>query len=89
MSDDKRTEDSLKELIVDKLFLSVDPADIGDEDVLVEKFEVDSVRMLDIVMGLEEVFEISFEDDDFSMERFESVKAIAAVVREKLGQAEP
>ena len=85
MSDDKRLEDRLKAMIVDRLFLSVEPDAIGDEDSLVDKFEVDSVRMLDIVVGLEEDFEVSFEDDDFSIERFESVKAIAAAVREKRG----
>ncbi|MFP4058352.1 MAG: acyl carrier protein [Candidatus Brocadiia bacterium] len=88
MADDKRIEDQLKEMIVERLFLSVDPQEIADDDILMEKFEIDSVRLFEIVIGLEEVFDISLEDDEFSIERFESVKAIADLVREKLGQEE-
>jgi len=84
MPDDKRVEDQLKDMIVERLFLSVAPAEIADDDVLMEKFEIDSVRLFEIVIGLEEVFDISLEDDEFSIERFENVKAIADLVREKL-----
>jgi acyl carrier protein len=82
----KPVEDVLKEMIVERLFLRVEPSAIANEDNLMEKFEVDSVRLLEIVVGLEEVFDISLEDDEFSIERFESVKAIADLVREKLRQ---
>jgi acyl carrier protein len=84
MADEKRVEDQLKEMIVERLFLSVAPQEMADGDILMEKFEIDSVRLFEIVIGLEEVFDISLEDDEFSIERFESVKAIADLVREKL-----
>ena len=80
---DPRIEDRLKEMIVERLFLDVAPADIADDDMIMDKFEIDSVRLFEIVIGLEEVFEISLEDDEFSIERFESVKAIADLVRDK------
>jgi len=83
MADETRIEDQLKQMIVERLFLSVEPAEIADDDMLMEKFEIDSVRLFEIVIGLEEIFEISLEDDEFSIERFESVKAIADLVREK------
>ena len=85
MEQDKCIEDSLKDMIVERLFLPVEPAEIGNDDSLMETYDVDSVRLLEIVVGLEEVFDISLEDDEFSLERFESVKAIADLVREKLG----
>lgn len=88
MDPDQSVEGALKEMIVERLFLSVEPAAIGSEDNLMESFEIDSVRLLEIVVGLEEIFDISLEDDEFSIERFESVKAIADLVREKLGQQE-
>jgi len=84
MDQDKSVEDALKDMIVERLFLSVEPGEIGNEDNLMDTFEIDSVRLLEIVVGLEEVFDISLEDDEFSIERFESVKAIADLVREKL-----
>ena len=84
MPDDRMVEDQLKAMIVERLFLKVAPSDIADDDLLMEKFEIDSVRLFEIVIGLEEIFDISLEDDEFSIERFESVKAIAALVRDKL-----
>ena len=84
MADEKRVEDQLKEMIVERLFLAVTPEEMADSDILMEKFEIDSVRLFEIVIGLEEVFDISLEDDEFSIERFESVNAIADLVRDKL-----
>jgi len=84
MAEATRVEDQLKEMIVERLFLPVSPGEIADDDLLMEKFEIDSVRLFEIVIGLEEVFDISLEDDEFSIERFESVQAIGALVRDKL-----
>ena len=85
MADEKRIEDQLKEMIVERLFLPVAPGEIADGDMIMEKFEIDSVRLFEIVIGLEEIFDISLEDDEFSIERFESVTAIADLVRSKVG----
>ncbi|MBM4031970.1 MAG: acyl carrier protein [Planctomycetes bacterium] len=84
MPDDATIEDRLKAMIVERLFLKVSPSEIADDDILMQKFEIDSVRLFEIVIGLEEVFDISLEDDEFSIERFESVKAISDLVRTKL-----
>lgn len=86
MTDDRQIEGRLKAMIVERLFLKVAPDEIADDDLLMERFEIDSVRLFEIVIGLEEVFDVSLEDDEFSIERFESVAAIAALVREKLAR---
>ena len=84
MSDENRVEDRVKELIVELLFLTdTAPSDIGDEDVLEQTLGVDSVAVFQIVAGLEEAFDIRFEDEDFGRPRFATVKAIADFVREK------
>ena len=84
MPDGSRIEDRTKELIVELLFLKdTAPADIGDYDVLEETFGVDSVALFQIVAGLEEAFDVRFDDDDFDAARFRTVKAIADLVREK------
>lgn len=85
-----RVEDRIKELIVELLFLKdVAPSSIGDEDVLEETLGVDSVALFQIVAGLEEAFDIRFQDEDFVAEKFRTVKAIANVVRQKRGEAGP
>jgi acyl carrier protein len=82
--DGSRIEDRTKDLIVELLFLKdTAPADIGDDDVLEDTLGVDSVALFQIVAGLEEAFDIRFDDDDFDASSFRTVKAIAGLVREK------
>ena len=80
-----RIEDRIKAMIVERLFLPVSPDDIADDDPLMTKYEIDSVRLFEIVIGIEELFGISFEDEEFSLETFQNVAAISAIVRNKLG----
>lgn len=79
----ERVEDKLKAMIVERLMLKAKPEEIGDEDDLIKKWEVDSVRLMEIVIGLEEVFGIQLGDDEFSIKKFRTVKNITEVVREK------
>jgi acyl carrier protein len=83
MSGDQQVKRQLKEMIVERLFLNVDPAQIGDDENLMESYEIDSVNLFEIVVGLEEVFEISFEDDDFSVELFATVNSLAEFLDRK------
>jgi len=82
---DTRIEDRIKELLVERLFLKVTPEDIGDDDMITDTLGVDSVSVFEIVVGLEEEYGLSFEDEDFNMEVFRTVHAIADFVRAKLG----
>jgi len=84
MADD-RLKQQLKEMIVERLFLDVDPAQIGDDENLMESYEIDSVNLFEIVVGMEEQFEISFEDDDFSVDLFATVSSLADFVAHKRG----
>jgi len=83
MTEQQRVEDQLKDMIVERLFLQVAPEDIGDDDVLTEKFGIDSIQLFEIVVGAEEVFGVTFEDTEFSAELFKDVASIAAIVRRK------
>jgi acyl carrier protein len=76
-------EERLKALIVERLFLKVAPKDIGDEDELMETLGVDSVQIFEIVVGLEEEFGVTFDEEEFDIEMFKTVKSIAEAVRKK------
>jgi acyl carrier protein len=78
-----RVEDRLKGMIVERLMLKAKPEEIGDEDDLIKKWNVESVQLMEIVIGLEELFGIALGDDEFSVKKFRTVTNIAAVVREK------
>ena len=77
----------LKEMIVERLFLNVAPEDIKDDGPLMETYNIDSVALFEVVVGLEEDFEVSMEDDEFSLDLFENVNSIAGFVQKKLAEA--
>ena len=82
MSDDIAVR--LKTMIVDRLFLKVAPEAIEDEKSLIDAYGVDSVSLLELVVGIEEEFGCPVEDSEFDLTHFETVAALAAFVRQKL-----
>ncbi len=83
MSDDQALKQQLKEMIVERLFLDVEVAAMADDENLMENYDIDSVNLFEIVVGLEESFEISFEDEDFSVDLFATVNSLAEFVEAK------
>ncbi|RYX81810.1 acyl carrier protein [bacterium] len=73
----------IKQMIVERLFLQVEPSDIGDDEPLMETYGVDSVALFELAVGLEDEFGVSMEDRDFSVDVFRSVNTIAKVVEAK------
>ena len=78
----KTLEEKLKEMIVERLFLKIQSTDIGDEQAL-EDFGVDSVMIFEMVIGLEEEMGVVFEEEEFDVANFRTVKSIADSIREK------
>ena len=86
MTDPQDLEDRIREILVERLFLKVAPQDIAADAPLMETLGVDSVGLLEIVVGLEEVFGVTFEEDEeFDMAQFKTVGSIAEYVRRKQG----
>jgi len=80
---DEQLKLQIKEMIVERLFLDADPNEIEDDENLMENYEIDSVNLFEIVVGLEEQFEISFEDEDFSVDLFATINNLAEYVEQK------
>lgn len=80
---DEQLKQQIKEMIVERLFLDADPGGIADDENLMENYEIDSVNLFEIVVGLEEQFEISFEDEDFSVDLFATINNLAEYVEQK------
>jgi len=74
----------LKAMIVERLFLNVAPEDIKDDESLMDTYNIDSVALFEVVVGLEEDFGVSMEDDEFSLDLFENVNSVAEFVEKKL-----
>jgi acyl carrier protein len=83
MANTSNLKPRIKKMIVERLFLTVTPAEIEDDAPLMETYGIDSVALFELVVGLEDEFGISMEDADFKAETFATVNTIAAFVEEK------
>jgi acyl carrier protein len=79
-------EARIKSMIVERCFLDIDPESIQDDEVLLKRHDIDSLKLFEIVVGTEEEFGISVMEEEFSVDNFRTVKDIAACVRKNLGQ---
>jgi acyl carrier protein len=84
---EERIEDRLKRLIASRLFLKIAPEAIDESKSLIDGYGVDSVSLLELVVGLEEEFGITIPDEEFNIKHFETIAALAAFVRNKLKAA--
>ena len=82
--DTAEIEKKLNEMIVERLFLKVSPEEMDTNASLVETYGVDSVCLLELVVGLEEAFGIVIEDSDFDVRNFISVAALRDFVKARL-----
>jgi acyl carrier protein len=82
--DNATIEARLRNMIVERLFLKVQPEAIPIDASLMDAFGVDSVSLLELVVGLEEAFGIQLADGDFNVKNFSSVAALREFVRARL-----
>ncbi len=80
----EQIEIKLKQMIVERLFLDVSPEAIDTEALLTQTYGVDSVCLLELVVGLEEAFGIVLEDEAFDLRHFSSVAALRDFVKARL-----
>lgn len=83
--EDHAIESEIKRIIVQVLELQIDPEEIGDEEILFGGgLGLDSIATLEIVVRLEEAFDIIVEDEELHTEMFESVRALSDYARSKI-----
>ena len=80
----ERIEDKIKQMIVERCFLDIDPKSIADDEVLIKRHDIDSLKLFEIVVGTEEEFGISVMGEDFTVDNFRTVKDIADCVRKNM-----
>ena len=76
-------EKRVRTIVVERLMLPVAPEALGVGEDLADRYGVDSVRLFDLVVGLEEDFGISFEDQELKLANFATLGDIVARLREK------
>jgi len=75
-------EDTLKELIVERLFLDIAPEQIETDTALAD-YDIDSFLLLELIVAMEETFEIKFEQPDITARTLKSVATLAEAIRIK------
>jgi acyl carrier protein len=81
---EERIEDRVKRLITRRLFLPIAPESIEEDKSLIDVYGVDSVSLLELVVGTEEEFGVSIGDEDFNIKHFQTVAALSAFIRDRL-----
>lgn len=77
----------IKEVIVERLELEMEPEEISDEEALfVEGLGLDSVEALEITVGLEEEFDIVIDSDEPLVDEFYSVETLADFIADELAE---
>ncbi len=75
-------EHRVKQVIVRTLSLEVDAEEIDDEDALFGGgLGLNSMATIEIIVGLEEEFDIEVPDEELRVELFDSVQTMADYIR--------
>ena len=85
-TDSTALKSEIKQLIVDRLKLEVDPASIGDDQPLFgEGLGLDSIDALELVLGVEQAFGVKIEDEEMGAQALSSVNSLAEFVTKTRG----
>jgi acyl carrier protein len=79
-------QDQLRAFILESFYVS-DPGELTDDLSLIDSGIVDSTGMLDVILFIEETFEIQVSDSETVPENLETISRIAAFVTRKQAEA--
>ena len=82
--DKQEIENKLRLMIVDRLFLPMEPDEMDSTASLIDDYGVDSVNLLELVVGLEEEFGLALDGGDFNVAHFHSIAALRDFVQARL-----
>jgi acyl carrier protein len=78
-------EDRVKKVIIERLKLNVNAGEISNNTPLIGKgLGLDSVGVLELVVGLEQEFDIMFDDSEMNIELFENIGSLTNYINKKL-----
>jgi acyl carrier protein len=78
-------EDQIRQYVASNFLFSDDGYQLPNDASLLEEGIVDSTGVLELVMFVEETFNITVEDEEIVPDNFDSVSQLAAYIRRKGG----
>jgi acyl carrier protein len=75
-------EDELKELLIERLFLDLDAAELDAGTPLAE-YGIDSFQTLELIVAIEESFGVKFGQADITADTLRSIRSLCACVEAK------
>jgi len=93
--ENEEIKDRLKTMIVDRLSLKIDPAEVTDNKPLFRQsgdsapeqgLDLDSVEALELIVGIEELFDVTIDEGDY-VEEFYSVNTLAKFTQKLLTES--
>lgn len=73
----------LKIIIANSIGENITPDSLSNDYQLVGNI-LDSMAVTNLILGIEEYFDFTFDDEDLSAESFETVQTVAKLVEEKI-----
>ena len=80
-------EPLIRSFVLDNFLFTDDETLLRNDASFLEEGIVDSTGVLELVMFVEETFDITVEDEEIVPEKFDSVERLACYVRLKMGDA--
>jgi len=75
----------MKEVLATRFDLGLLPSELSDDDLLFEDgLGLDSSSAIELIVAIEEEFEIELDDEDLTAEMFKSVRTVSKLVERRL-----
>jgi len=84
--DNQRIEVQIRHYVLENFLFSDDESQLHNEASFLEEGIVDSTGVLELVLFVEETFDVTVEDDEIVPESFDSVSRLATYIRRKIAR---
>ncbi len=75
-------QQQLKELLIERLFLDLEPDEIEADTPLAE-YGIDSFLLLELIVAIEEIFDVRFDQSDINADTLRSINSLQELIQAK------
>ncbi len=81
-------EKQIREYLTEEVLFSDDSIEYSNDDSLLEAGVVDSVAVMEMILFVEETFNVEVADQEIIPDNFDSVNRLANFIRSKIGSSD-